>query len=164
MKYYTGIGARDTDHSIMVYMTQVAEALSDEGYTLRSGGASGADTAFEEGATLKDIYLPWQGYNKSQSVLHNVGSTALSLAKDFHPNWDNLSFAVKKLMARNAYQLLGEDLNTPSEFVVCYTANGKVTGGTGMSLRIAKNFNIPIYNFGNTPILEMQELINSHLP
>ena len=52
-------------------------------------------------------------------------------------------------MARNSYQVLGYDLNTPSSFIVCYTKNGKLTGGTAQALKIAKDYNIPIFNFGN---------------
>ena len=36
--------------------------------------------------------------------------------------------------------------NPPSNFVVCYTPDGKASGGTGQAIRIAEYYNIPIYN------------------
>jgi len=44
--------------------------------------------------------------------------------------------------------LFGKDLNTPVEFIVCWTKSGKVTGGTGQALRIAKYYDIKVYNMG----------------
>jgi hypothetical protein len=51
-------------------------------------------------------------------------------------------------MARNAMQVLGPDLKTPSKFVICWTLEGKEIGGTSQAIRIAKDFSIPIYNLG----------------
>lgn len=53
-----------------------------------------------------------------------------------------------KLQARNSYQILGLDLNTPSNFVICWTKNGKGSGGTGQAIRIARAYNIPIFDAG----------------
>jgi hypothetical protein len=55
-------------------------------------------------------------------------------------------------MARNCQQVLGQNLNLPVDFVVCWTKDGGKTGGTGQALRIADDLNIPIYNlfFENT--------------
>lgn len=52
---------------------------------------------------------------------------------------------IKKLLTRNGYQVLGKDLNTPSEYLICYS-NGK--GGTQQAIRIAEdiNINVPIFN------------------
>jgi hypothetical protein len=57
-----------------------------------------------------------------------------------------LSYGAKKLMARNCHQVLGQDLKTPVDFIVCWTKNGNINGGTGQALRIAKKLNIPVYN------------------
>ena len=72
----------------------------------------------------------------------------MEIAKEFHPAWDKLSPAAKKLQARNCYQVLGYDLETPSQFVVCWTPRGSGSGGTGQAIRIAKSHNIPIFDFG----------------
>jgi len=51
MKYYAGIGARDTPQEVLNRMTKLAGVLQRKGLCLRSGGAKGADTAFEAGVT-----------------------------------------------------------------------------------------------------------------
>lgn len=160
MKYYAGIGARDTPREILPLMTEIGHHLNDEGWILRSGGADGADLAFEAGCLdegKKEIYLPWKGFNKSKSSLFQVSEDALSLAKEFHPYWHKLSRSSRLLQARNGYQLLGLDLNTPAQIVICYTTGGKIKGGTGQALRIAKspNYNIPVLNLG-TPNLDLR--------
>ena len=50
-KPYTGIGSRNTPADMMLTIAKVGFALGSLGYTLRSGGAQGADTAFEQGAS-----------------------------------------------------------------------------------------------------------------
>ena len=49
-------------------------------------------------------------------------------------------------MARNCHQVLGQDLKTPVDFIVCWTKDGGESGGTGQALRIARDLNIPVYN------------------
>ena len=46
---YTGIGSRETPVEIAAKMTELAVRLDALGYTLRSGGAQGADTFFDGG-------------------------------------------------------------------------------------------------------------------
>jgi len=41
--YYAGIGSRTTPVEIQHLMYQIAKSLARQGYTLRSGAASGAD-------------------------------------------------------------------------------------------------------------------------
>ena len=148
MKFYTGIGSRETPANVMEAMTQLAITLESKGYILRSGGADGADTAFEQGAVNKEIYLAWKGFNGNNSPLHTVCVEALQMASTIHPAWDKCSQGAKKLHARNCYQVLGLDLNTPVDFVVCYTSNGLIKGGTATAINLAKSKGIPVFNFG----------------
>ena len=55
-------------------------------------------------------------------------------------------------MARNAYCMLGPDLKSPVDFVLCWTPNAKVVGGTGQGLRIALDYNIPIFNLADSVV------------
>ena len=57
-------------------------------------------------------------------------------------------------MARNMHQVLGLTLDVPTDFIVCWTPDGKASGGTGQALRVAKDFSIPIYNLKNADDLE----------
>lgn len=149
MIYYSGIGARKTGVKILIFMTQLAKYFAEQDYVLRSGGANGADSAFEEGCDLsqgkKEIYLPWKGFNNNLSSLYDLSNKkeAMALAEAHHPQWHVLSGPIRNLHTRNTYQILGMDLKTPSKFVVCYTDG---MGGTMQSIRLAKTYNIPIFN------------------
>ena len=156
MLYYTGIGSRKTPKDILSLITKISLYLSKKGYILRSGGAEGADKAFEEGVLgeLKEIYLPWPNFNNNEAIFTPISQEALKMAEKFHPYWINLKEGAKKLQARNCYQVLGKDLNKPSSFVICWTPGGKETGGTAQALRIAKEHNIKIFNLGNNKDLQ----------
>lgn len=161
MKYYTGIGSRSTPQNVMQLMTKVATYLSSIGYILRSGGADGADSAFESGSTNSEIFLPWPNFNNKKGIVCSH-PLAIELAMRFHPNYSNLSAGAKKLMHRNSHQLFGVNMDTPSDFVICWTPNGSGSGGTGQALRIAKYYNIPIFDIGhyNNMDVAKKELYN----
>jgi len=158
--YYTGIGSRGTPHFVLVAMSAIAmylESCPHRRYCLRSGGADGADLAFENGVIdreNKEIYLPWRGFNESDSQRFQIPKEAFEIASRHHPAWDKLKDSVRRLMARNVQQVLGQDLNKPSAFVICWTPDGcehsntrtSKTGGTGLAISVASEFNIPVYN------------------
>lgn len=162
-KFYAGIGSRETPLVYQNAMTQIAMRLQEKGYTLRSGAADGADAAFERGAGEdKEIYLPWKGFNDHPSDLHKISFDALILAQRYHKGWAKLSHGAHNLMARNCYQVLGYDLKTPSDFVVCWTADGcekssersSKTGGTGQAIDIADSNGLPVFNLQRKDALE----------
>lgn len=150
MKYYAGIGSRQTPADVLALMSKIAAKLSKDGYVLRSGHAVGADQAFEAGSTSSEIYLPWPGFEGSTSKLCSISEAAYAMAAKFHPVWDMLSQGARKLHARNCYQILGYDLKTPVEFVVCWH-NG--SGGTMQAVKIASHYNIPVYNLNDAETL-----------
>jgi len=138
--YYAGIGARATPQLNLIEMTIASAALEADKFILRSGGAKGADSAFERGVKdhMKDIF-----------TAEDCSFAAEIYAEKYHPNWTACSPYVRRLMGRNAHVLFGEMLDTPVEFVLCWTPQGKITGGTGHTLRMAMEARIPIYNFGS---------------
>lgn len=146
MKYYAGIGSRETPIELKEKIKIIVEFLDSKGYTLRSGGAPGADSFFEEFTNNKEIFIPWKDFNGNHSQLFKPSNESFEMAKKYHPNWNRLSFGARKLMARNCHQVLGVDLKTPVDFIVCWTKDGDETGGTGQALRIARDLKIPIYN------------------
>lgn len=152
MIYYTGIGSRNTPEEILKVFENIGQYLATKDFVLRSGAADGADSAFEQGCNhvngKKEIYLPWKGFNGSTSDLVVTNPEAFEIAKHYHPYWENLKDGAKKLQARNSHQVLGLDLHTPSDFIICYTPNGQESGGTGQALRIAKDYHIPIFDAG----------------
>ena len=152
---YAGIGARATPTSVLADMTVMAGWLARTGWTLSSGGADGADSAFAAGAPAgqKTIWLPWQGYNGHRGTDCRVLSAAameacMNIAAPLHPAWERCSPAVRKLHARNA-AVLGLTLDRPVDAVVAFTSKGRVQGGTGMAIRIAEVRGIPVLNLGS---------------
>lgn len=138
-------------------MRRLATRLRVRGYTLRSGAADGSDAAFECGAgDAKEIYLPWAGFNGSDSRLHSLATAdrAAAIAATVHPRWSHLKPAVQRLHTRNVFQVLGEGLDLPSEFLICWTKDGAQTeqersaktGGTGTAIALAARNSIPVIN------------------
>lgn len=151
---YAGVGSRSTPAPILVMMRRLGRALDARGFTLRSGGAPGADSAFEAGADSAEVFLPWRGFSGRGVPIGFDCPTpeAHALAARYHPAWANLSHAARRLHARNAHQVLGLDLASPAAFVLCWTPDGAVTetssatGGTGQAIRIALANDVPVYN------------------
>lgn len=150
IRYYTGVGSRRTPENVMEMLTELAVECRQRGLILRSGAADGADTAFENGAgKLKEIYIPWKGFNGSKSTFYNSDPKASEIAKKIHPRWHGLSEGARKLHSRNVHQVLGEYLDTPSDFLICWTEGGKDVGGTATAIKLAKQHNLPVFNLGN---------------
>jgi len=149
-KSYAGIGSRSTPPEVQEQMRKIAFSLGNLGYTLRSGGAQGADSAFEEGCCnfSKEIYLPWKEFRGNASPLYKSLPEHFQMAEKFHPTWNKLSQTARKMMARNCCQVLGYHLDDPVDFVICWTPGGLGSGGTGQALRIAKHYNIKITDLG----------------
>jgi hypothetical protein len=159
-KEYAGIGARDTPGDICVLMRNLAAALEKVGYHLRSGGARGADSAFESGVagSNKSIYLPHKGFNNSTSNLYESPSeAAMDWAGKAHPYFHRMKDGFSRnAHARNANQVLGDTCTTPCRFVICWTPDGaehqaechstEVTGGTRTAIVIADMNGIPVFN------------------
>lgn len=154
-RFYAGIGSRQTPPEVLTQMIQIARHLSREGWVLRSGGASGADSAFEQGCDLeggeKEILLPWRRFNQNRSTLWlptfgPIRDKAMALASEVHPAWLRMSSAGRCLHARNVMQILGPNLDSPVDLVICWTEGGKVVGGTATAIKLAEARGTPVHN------------------
>ena len=159
MFYYTGIGSRQTPDKILSLMEQLGSYLGQMGYNLRSGGANGADSAFEKGCIAvngrKEIFLPWPGFRgKSGEDYLNLNlnsSEAIKIAALCHPRWATLREGDKLLHARNVHQVLGRDLQSPSQFILFWSrsnGDGDYVGGTSQAIRVAARCNVPYFDLG----------------
>lgn len=165
-KTYAGIGSRETPEAVLLRMRGLAVHLYVEGWTLRSGKAKGADEAFEAGVDAiaatkgenpherKQIMLPWRGYNGSFSR-YNPSEMPFTLQEEriaagFHPSWKDCSEAARKFHIRNGRIMYGAEITNAQliKFLICWTKDGQVTGGTGQALRIAFAHDIPVFNLG----------------
>ncbi|EHP9878057.1 hypothetical protein KQM40_004276 [Escherichia coli] len=88
MRYYTGVGSRETPPEVISVMEDAAFRLAGLGFTLRSGKAEGADAAFQRGMQryfdslddktkilygnrLAEIYIPWKGFGDKEVDLYD---------------------------------------------------------------------------------------------
>lgn len=161
-KYYTGVGSRNTPANIIKLMRIITTRLSRERYTLRTGDATGADQVFRNEAKTascldnynEDIPAPPmpEVYSPDQCT-----PEAEAIASRFHPAWNRCSAFAKRLHGRNSFQVLGPNLNEPSEFLICWTPDGCKrhvdrtikTGGTGTAISIADAYGVHVYNLAN---------------
>lgn len=143
---YAGIGSRETPLDVLRTMTKIAIYLNSLGYTLNTGDARGADDSFITGSGRRNIFTA-----KDATVLTR------KIAKEIHPAPHAIKDYALDLMARNTFQIFGRDLNTPVDFVICWTPDGvtdyikrsRLTGGTGQSIELASRKGIPVINMKN---------------
>lgn len=89
---YAGIGSRETPLSMLKTMTKVADMLAKKGYTLNSGGAIGADVAFEGKSyptsftAKEDINEKTLKMKKGETV--DIGNTRFTAAYYLHTKKD----------------------------------------------------------------------------
>ena len=162
MKYYCGIGSRSTPKPILDMMKEIGGLMAGKDYVLRSGGADGADTAFEVGCDAgmgnKEIFLPWKNFNKNDSPLYTVLPEAEEMAERLHLSWANCSQGAKKLLSRNMHQVLGDDLKTPVDVIIYWTPS-ETKGGTSMAIKLGRELKIPVYNLKNYDFDKLKILI-----
>jgi hypothetical protein len=138
---------------VLALMTRIARKLDELGWTMRSGGAPGADTAFENGSTRKEIYLPWRGFNgRTECVRSSATFEAYKIAARHHPTFNHGLQSARDLLARNTHEVLGADCNAPSSFALTWTKEGSIgpatglSGGTNQTIRVAYAYNVQVFN------------------
>ena len=175
MRYYTGVGSRETPAMILDLMQEIAFKLACDGYVLRSGGADGADLAFQKGwergkrLTPAEIFIPWDGFNGfshgQDGVVYTLNKMTNSqqaerIASEIHPVWDRLSRGAKALHTRNVYQVLGKTIYEPSRFLICYAKPTKTggSGGTNTAVQVALQHGVKVFNLYEQENIERFEL------
>jgi len=143
--YYAGIGSRKTPSAVLDEMKEIAAALEEKGFVLRSGGAKGADLAFEAGVEHRN--------RKEIFYANDCEDWCLEMVAPYvpadRPPLEKMSPFVQKLLGRNMKQLFGHSGNDPVDFVVCWTPDGKDSGGTGYAIRAAEDHGRSVYNLKN---------------
>lgn len=168
MDIYTGVGSRKTPDDVHEQMVKIGAELARRGWLLRSGGAEGADTAVEVGCIaaggLKRIFLPRKGYNgrSGPDYLHDLPKhfEAMRIAASIHPAWERCSPVAKHFHSRNIYQVLGADLDTPSDALICWTPGGEDVGGTRTAIVCARQNGVPVFNMGKIENCSAEIVLN----
>jgi hypothetical protein len=155
VKAYAGIGSQETPADVCHAFAFTAARLARRGWTLRTGGAKGADAAFLEGVKsargTRGLYLPCRGYNGHTQGIYPPPPAAFKLAAAHHPAWKNCGCFARALHARNGQIVLGPDVDQPSPvgFVLCWTPGGSGSGGTGQAIRVARAYDVPVHDVGD---------------
>ncbi len=157
--FYTGVGSRKTPPLALNLMGRIAHKLAVLYFTLRTGDALGADKAFRDAAHEAVVLAgdwPNNGILRDPEVYKAKHCTpaAMAIAERFHPAWHKCSDFAKRLHGRNAFQILGPNLNEPSQYCICWTPDGATThmervyrtGGTGTAISIADAYGVPVVN------------------
>ena len=160
--WVAGIGSRQTPNPMLVVIRILAGDIAARGTGIRSGNALGADQAWEEGArraggrvvSFTAAPKPGSDVIAFEHLPAHVQAKAMAIASQHHQAWDRLGEYIKRLMARNACQVLGETLEDPVTGVLCWAEGSRfsptgiadVKGGTGLAVRLAHSLQIPVLN------------------
>jgi len=161
MKTYAALGNREIGE-MRYNFGEIAGSLAKKEYTLRTNGTLGTSQAFIDGAGIrKEIFLPWWKFNGLTYNSPAIPREAYHIAEIcWEPeivkngeviataDWPRLKRPTKKIMASNVLALLGEKLNSPVKFLITYY-EGEADGSTIHVAKIAKKYDIPIYNLAN---------------
>lgn len=175
--FYTGVGAEETPPDIQEIMRKMALFLRKKGFIMRSGHCIGADWAFEKPLLsyiekkkpVTEIYLAWNNFGRGEvpKVWHDginyftfinfdkkIQEKATKLAASVNEHWDKCTEWARLLLSRDVCQVMGQDLKTPSKFVLVWTPEAAEVGGSRIAIRIAKKNKIPVYNIADTKQLD----------
>ena len=151
----TIIGSRETPANILTFMRKIAKYCATNNIVVRSGKAGGADAAAIYGCMDADkegrlvaqpeMFIPWNRFGEASMSTKwdiNLGSNeeAYVIASNLHPAWERCSQGAKKLHTRNVGQILGSNLNSPTDVVLywCNEKGGEPTGGTVTAVNLGK--------------------------
>lgn len=147
----------------------VCMRLAQLGITFTSGlcelGMDGiAQKAYSKAVDLRyanetqfEVYVADQ-YNIRRSTLprkhlaivrnKDLISETERIASEVYLAWDRCNEWARGMHSRNCHQILGYDLQSPVDAVICWTPDGAVVGGTATSLKLSMKHNIPVFNLG----------------
>jgi hypothetical protein len=137
-------------------LSKASYKLCIMGYDISTGDADGSDKAGREGAS-RAIADGATGrlfvYTAKQAT-----PAAMEIAGTYHPYWHGIKKEyVRMLHGRNAFQVLGINLDQRALGLLCWTPDGCEchaersikTGGTGTAISIADAYEVPIANLHN---------------
>lgn len=156
-KAYIGTADKAVPPELKPKITELAKWLDSKGYTLRSTGAIEPypDLAFELGSTRLEIYDPWgKKLEKDGKRSKYPQAETERLAKKYNPVYDRMKEQVQTMMRRDVAKVLGDQLNSFVQFILCWTPDGAEagrdisprTGFTSIQIGLASDLKIPVFN------------------
>lgn len=151
--FYSAVCTTDAPEAVITLIPAIAKKLDNSNYTLRSTGNPGIEQIFETQSHRVEYFIPWNGFN-GKFVKEELPKEAFTIASHLHPAWHKLTNQAQKLKARSVAQLMGMDLKTPSDFLICWSPDGacresevtRITGSAGLSIKLATRMHIPVFN------------------
>lgn len=163
--------------SITERFIEISKVLATKSFGYRYGGRSDdtlqSDIIKTEGLKT-EIYLPWKKFNVDVKTDHiSPTEKAYSIALNSHKVFYKLPPAVRAVISNDVHLLLGEDCNTPLDFLLVYSECGsealskqvdyKKLGPIVFLLKVAGDANIPVFNFKNEDAVKrLVDFIKSH--
>lgn len=157
-KPYTIVANNDVPPEIASKFEEIAKRLEQREYTVRIGGMEGIDDRIEKAVKKFELHLPWREFNGKQSKFYYNGERAFAVAKMFHPTFDSMKKGIQAFLAKNARLILGDKMNSPTLFLLCWTEDGAEsirertakTGFSGHPIAIASALGVPIFNLAKS--------------
>lgn len=177
--YITGIGIRNLDERMDKAIRGIMKAFSsidgkDFSFILRSGGARGADTAFETSFSGRIISYRADSSHTAKgmdAIAYSEDPVAEELVMRLHPNpgaVSRLPEYSRKLLYRDAWQIIGSPGKDRrlSDFVIAAWPIGTTMK---TALLVAKNQGVPVFNVSDPADMErlrdaFREFRSGHMP
>ena len=127
-------------------MDGIAQKAYSQAVDLRYASESQFEVYVADQHNIRRSTLP----RKHLAIVRNKDliSETERIASEVHPAWNKCNEWARGMHSRNCHQILGYDLQSPVDAVVCWTPSGNVVGGTATAIRIALKYNIPVFNLG----------------
>lgn len=161
-KTYAGIGSKKADPIICSKAQRLGYYLANRNWTLYSSHAPNFEVNLELGCDAsekgeKSIFLPYPGYNGSNSQTSTPSEFAYKIAQELYPEWNSLNSQNKSIIANVCHQILGENLSSPVSFVLSWTEDGSQnfhevpfdSGPVYFGIKLASSLGIPVFNLGS---------------
>ena len=130
----TGIGSRKINKNIEKQLLFIVKILNLLDIKVRTGDAIGSDACFRKAK------------NKEVFTANDATERSMRIASQIHQNWNACDEYSRKLHGRNIFQVLGINMEHPSDFLVCWTKDGISKGGSRTAIELAKQNCIPVFN------------------
>ena len=137
VRAYAGFGSWNTPAHIVVVIESLGRALAEAGWTLRTGGAAGAESAFERGCDAVG------GRKELVGRPADIESASAQFWPETLLPWAQLSANTRALLAQSACQILGPDLDAPAKFLAYWKSTDGRSFEIDHALQIAAAHAVP---------------------
>lgn len=152
MKYYAGTGDAVVSKDIADALIDIANVLEEQGYILRVRGDEGTEEALVSGipedSDRIEVYPPWKGFVDWYNNYEMPTPGAFEMAWKVHPTWHDLTPDDRRYHAAGTLLVMGKDLKTPCDFLLCYTDKDQPNDDVQQVIRIADCNLIPVFDLG----------------